>query len=356
MPTITKSFDELFAQVVKNGASDLHIAVARHPTIRIDGQLMPLTKFDIVTSPEAEAFARMIVPEADWERFLKEKELDLSYMFQDLVRFRVNVFRERGSTAVALRVIPTKVRTFEELNLPGDVFREFSTKQQGFFLVVGPTGHGKSTTLAAMVDYMNHLRADHIITIEDPIEYLFASDKSLIVQREIGVDTFEFHKALRSMFREDVDVAMIGEMRDPETIATAVTAAETGHLVLSTLHTNNAAQTVDRIIDSFPPGQQPQIRAQLAATLIALVSQRLVPRISGGLIPAVEILIATSAVRTVIRENKVHEVDMLIETGLEHGMVSLNRSLADLVKRGEISMETAMLYSLRPEELQVLVR
>ncbi len=356
MPTITKNFDDLFIQVVKNGASDLHIAVGRYPTIRIDGQLLPLTKFDIVTPAESDGFVRMVIPEHDVERFLKEKELDLSFMFQDLVRFRVNVFHERGTPAAALRVIPTKIRTFEELNLPPDVFKEFSSRQQGFFLVVGPTGHGKSTTLAAMVDYMNRMRADHIITIEDPIEYLFTSDKSLIVQREVGVDTFEFHKALRSMFREDVDVAMIGEMRDPETIATAVTAAETGHLVLSTLHTNNAAQTVDRIIDSFAPAQQPQIRAQLAATLVAIVSQRLIPRIAGGLIPAVEILIATSAVRTVIRENKIHEVEMLIETGLEHGMVSLNRSLVELVKRGEISVDTAMLYSLRPEELQVLLR
>lgn len=356
MSSITKDFEELFSQIVKNGASDLHVSVGRYPTLRIDGQLVPLTKFDVVTPSESESFIRLIVPEGDVERFFKEKELDLSYMFQDLVRFRVNVFHERGSPAAALRVIPTKIRTFEELSLPAEIFKEFATKQQGFFLVVGPTGHGKSTTLAAMVDYMNHLRADHVITIEDPIEYLFTSDKSLIVQREVGVDTFEFQKALRSMFREDVDVAMIGEMRDPETIATAVTAAETGHFVLSTLHTNNAAQTVDRIIDSFSPAQQPQIRAQLAATLVGIVSQRLVPRISGGLIPAIEILIATSAVRTVIRENKVHEIEMLIETGLDFGMVSLNRSLADLVKRGEINVETAMLYSLRPEELQVLLR
>ena len=261
MPTITKDFEEIFSQIVKNGASDLHIAAGRHPTLRIDGQLVPLTKFDIVTPTDAEEFVRLLVPKTDIDRFFKEKELDLSYMFQDVVRFRVNVFHERGAPAAALRVIPTKIRSFEELSLPSEVFKEFSNKQQGFFLVVGPTGHGKSTTLAAMVDYMNHLRADHIITIEDPIEYLFTSDKSFIVQREVGIDTLEFHKALRSMFREDVDVAMIGEMRDPETIATAVTAAETGHLVLSTLHTNNAAQTVDRIIDSFPPGQQPQIRS-----------------------------------------------------------------------------------------------
>src|SRR3989344_2706654 len=263
MPSVTKNFDDLFEQVVKNGASDLHISVGRNPTIRIDGQLVPLSSFDSVTSQDADSFIKKIVPEADQERFIKEKELDLSYMFQDVVRFRVNVFHERGSPAAALRVIPTKIRTFEELNLPADIFKEFSSKQQGFFLVVGPTGHGKSTTLAAMVDYMNHMRADHIITIEDPIEYLFTSDKSLIVQREVGVDTFEFHKALRSMFREDVDVAMIGEMRDPETIATAATAAETGHLVPSTLHTNNAAQTIDRIIDVFPAEQQGQIRIQL---------------------------------------------------------------------------------------------
>jgi len=223
-------------------------------------------------------------------------------------------------------------------------------------LVVGPTGHGKTTTLAAMVDYINRTRTDHVITIEDPIEYLFTSDRAIVDQREVGVDTKGFHQALRSMFREDVDVAMIGEMRDADTIGAAVTAAETGHLILSSLHTNNAAQTIDRIIDSFPGHQQGQIRQQLAATLVAIVSQRLIPRISGGLIPAVEVLIGTPAVRTLVREGKVHELDLVIETNSDLGMQSLNRSLVDLVRRGEIAMDQAAAYSLNPDELSVLLR
>lgn len=355
MPTISKNFEELFAQVLKDGASDLHITVGRHPTVRVDGALVPLLKYDVVTPETAHSFVMALLEEEKKERYLREKELDLSYNFQDLVRFRVNVFNERGYAGAALRVIPTTIHTFEELSLPS-ILVNICQKTQGFFLVVGPTGHGKSTTLAAMIDYMNHNRPEHIITIEDPIEYLFISDRALIIQREIGMDTTDFHRALRSMFREDVDVAMIGEMRDPDTMATAVTAAETGHLVLSTLHTNNASQTVDRIIDSFPSAQQSQIRTQLASTLIGIVSQRLIPRVAGGLIPAVEILVATPAVRTVIRENKTHELDMIIETGLDYGMVSLNRSLVDLVKRGEITLESAMLYSLRPEELKSLLK
>ena len=229
-------------------------------------------------------------------------------------------------------------------------------KQQGFLLIVGPTGHGKSTTLAALVDYINHERAEHIITIEDPIEYLFTSDRSTIDQREVGSDTLDFHGALKSMFREDVNVAMIGEMRDAETMATAVTAAETGHLVISSLHTNNAAQTIDRIIDTFPGSQQQQIRTQLSSTLIAVISQRLIPRMSGGLMPAAEVMIANSAVRNLIRENRVHEIDLVVETSSDTGMVSLNRSLIDLVRKGEISMENAVNFSLNPEELQSSMR
>ena len=225
-------------------------------------------------------------------------------------------------------------------------------KQQGFLLIVGPTGHGKSTTLAALVDYINHNRADHIMTVEDPIEYLFTSDRSIIDQREVGSDTASFNRALKSMFREDVDMAMIGEMRDAETMAIAVTAAETGHLIISSLHTNNAAQTIDRIIDTFPGSQQQQIRAQLSSTLIAIISQRLIPCISGGLVPAVEVLIANAAVRNLIRENRVHEVDLVVETSLDVGMISLNRSLIDLVRRGESSMENAINFSQNREELE----
>lgn len=349
------NLEGLLSTVVKEGSSDLHITVGRHPTIRIDGSLIPLLK-EAVTTPEnaEELIFEMLSPEQK-ERFTRENELDFSYNFKDRVRFRVNVFRQRGYIGAALRLIPDQVKTFKELNLP-PILEEFSKFQQGFFLAVGPTGHGKSTTLAAMIDYINRGRPDHIITIEDPVEYIFASDRAIIDQREVGTDTASFQRALKSVFREDVDVAMVGEMRDTETIAMAVTAAETGHLVLSTLHTNNAAQTIDRIIDSFPGTQQGQIRTQLAATLIGIISQRLLPKTGGGLIPAVEILIANSAVKNLIRENKIHEIDLIIETSSEKGMMSLNRSLSMLVRNGDVTAETAMLYSLNPGELKSLLR
>ena len=286
---MAEQFEDLLSTVLRENASDLHLAVGRRPTIRVDGALIELAKQSILTPEGARELVFSMLSNGQQERFLAERELDLSYSYRDKARFRVNIFFQKGFMGAALRLIPTAIRTFEELNLP-PILAEFAIRPQGFLLVVGPTGHGKTTTLAAMVDYINHQRTDHIITVEDPIEYLFTSDRSVIDQREVGSDTQSFGRALRSMFREDVDVAMIGEMRDPETMATAVTAAETGHLILSTLHTNNAAQTVDRIIDSFPVDQQGQIRAQLASTLIGIVSQRLIPRVSGGLIPAVEVL------------------------------------------------------------------
>lgn len=347
-------FEDLLSLVVKENASDLHVSVGRHPTLRIDGALVPLLKEEVVTPNSARDFIFSMLTEEQKERYLAQKDLDLSYNFRDRARFRVNIFHQRGFMGAALRLIPAKIRTFKELNLP-PVLEEFSVRQQGFLLVVGPTGHGKSTTLAALVDKINHLRADHIITIEDPIEYLFTSDRAIIDQREIGIDAADFPRALKSMFREDVDVAMVGEMRDAETMAMAVTAAETGHLILSTLHTNNAAQTIDRIIDSFPPSQQNQIRAQLASSLIGIISQRLVPKVSGGLIPAVEVMLANTAVRNLIRENKIHELDLVIETSSDQGMVSLNRSLAELVRKGEISVENAVAYSTNPQELQSLL-
>jgi len=355
MVTSQQIFEQLLEHVVKQSASDLHISVGRRPTLRLDGSLVPLLQYEVIAPDMARDFIFAITNEAQQERFPNEKDLDFSYNFRDRARFRVNIFFQRGFMGAALRLIPTKIRTTEELSLP-PIVAEFANYQQGFFLVVGPTGHGKSTTLAAIIDLVNHTRADHIITIEDPIEYLFVSDRSTIDQREVGIDTIDFHRALKSMFREDVDVGMIGEMRDAETMAAAVTAAETGHLIFSTLHTNNAAQTIDRIIDTFPPGQQSQIRAQIASTLIGIVSQRLIPRISGGLVPVVEVMIANSAIRNLIRENKIHELDLVIETSSEQGMISLNRGLVDLVRRGEISMENAVLYSTNPAELQTLMR
>lgn len=350
-----QSFEDLLSAVVKEGASDLHISAGRKPTLRIDGNLVPLANRDIVTPETAQEFVFALLSEPQKEKFLKEFELDFSYNFRDRARFRVNVFHQKGFMSAALRLIPTKIRTLEELGLPL-IIREFLTRKQGFLLVVGPTGHGKSTTLAAIIDEINRTRTEHIITIEDPIEYLFISDHAIIDQREVGLDTASFHRALRSVFREDVDVAMIGEMRDAETMATAVTAAETGHFVLSTLHTNNAAQTIDRIIDTFSAHQQNQIRAQLASTLIGVISQRLIPRINGGLVPAVEVLIANPAARNLIRENKTHEIDLVIDTSADQGMISLNHSLTDLVRRGEIALEEALLYSLNPSELSMLLK
>lgn len=354
MATVAEQFEELLQTVLKENGSDLHFTVGRRPSIRVAGSLIELSKYPVVTPAAMKDFIGVMLNSEQLDRFLAEKELDLSYAFKDKARFRINVFFQRGFMGAALRLIPTNIRDFRELNLP-PIVSEFCERPQGFVLVVGPTGHGKTTTLAAMVDYINHARADHIVTIEDPIEYLFTSDRAIIDQREVGLDTRDFHTALRSIFREDVDVGMIGEMRDPETMSTAVTAAETGHLIFSSLHTNNAAQTIDRIIDSFRADQQGQIRSQLASTLIAIISQRLIPRIQGGLIPAVEVIIGNPAVRNLIRENKVHELDLVIETSSDQGMISLNRSLVDLVRRGEISIEQASIYSLNPGELSSLL-
>jgi twitching motility protein PilT len=255
---------------------------------------------------------------------------------------------------IALRLIPNVIRTLAELNLP-PILQSFTQRPQGFFLCVGPVGQGKSTTLAALVNHINQTRTDHIVTIEDPIEYVFTEDKALIDQREVGIDTESFETALTAAFREDVDVIMVGEMRSYETIATAVTAAETGHLVYSTLHTNDAAQTINRIIDTFPGDQQSQIRTQLASSLIAIFSQRLIPHIAGGLVPAYELLINNSAVSNLIRENRIHEINSVIETGLEQGMIDMNRSLLRLVQNGDITVENAFTYSTNPKGLERLM-
>jgi len=337
---------ELLEAVGKQNASDLHISVGRHPTLRIDGDLIPLVKKPIITPEDAQGLVLALLNEEQKQRFLKEKELDFAYSYKDKARFRVNVFFQQGYMGASLRFLPFKIKTLKELSLPS-VLEKFTQHTQGFFLVVGPSGHGKSTTLAALIDIINHKRNDHIITIEDPIEYIFTQDRCIIDQREVGFDTESFHRALRSAFRQDPDVIMVGEMRDLETISTALTAAETGHLVFATLHTNNAAQTIDRIIDSFPASAQSQIKIQLAATLLGVVSQRLIPRIEGGRIPAVEIMFSNPAVRNLVREGKTHQLDMVIETSAEEGMISLNKSLADLVHKGEISLENAELIGTK---------
>lgn len=351
----SKLLEELIVHVGQEGASDLHLTVGRHPTLRVTGQLIPLVDKPVLTPEMTEGLVATMLPKEKKEKFFKEKELDFSFPYKDKMRFRINAFYQRGFVGAAFRLIDVKIKTVEELNLPA-ILVDFTRKKQGFFLVVGPTGHGKSTTLAAMIDLINHERSEHILTIEDPVEYLFIQDRSIVDQREVRIDTESFALALRSMFREDINVAMIGEMRDPETIAAAVTAAETGHLIFSSLHTNSASQTIDRIIDSFPAAQQPQIRSQLSVTLLGVFSQRLVPRVSGGLIPAYELMIATSAVRNLIREGKVHEIDLIIDTSSNEGMISLNRSLLELLRRGEITTEVAITYSLNPDEFKTLAR
>lgn len=345
---------DLILITAKEGASDLHITAGKHPTLRISGSLIPLLNKSVISKDLAEGLIFAMLNPDKKEEFLRNKELDFSYNFEDKVRFRVNVYIQKGYYAASLRLIPVEIKTIEELNLP-QALKDFARKEQGFFLVVGPTRHGKSTTLASLIDIINHEQAKHIVTIEDPVEYLFVQDKSIISQREVGSDTLSFSNALRSMFREDVDIAMIGEMRDRTTISAAVTAAETGHLIFSSLHTNNASQTIFRIIDAFPSEQQMQIRSQLSGSLLGVFSQRLIPRISGGLIPAYELLISNTAVQNLIRENRIYEIDIVIETSRELGMVSLNQSLFDLVTKGEITMENAMLYSYNPKALKGLV-
>lgn len=349
-----KKLAELMILAAQQGASDLHLSIGRHPTVRIDGNLVPISNEPILTPESLAGLIAVLLNPEQQEKLITEKEIDFAFSYQDKVRFRVNVYFQRGYLSAALRLIPYHIRTIEELNLP-PILHEISKYNQGFYLVVGPAGHGKTTTMAAIVDEINHKRMDHIITIEDPIEYIYIQDRSLIDQREVGTDTVSFHRGLRSVLRQDPDVIVIGEMRDPESMAIALTAAETGHLVLSTLHTNSASQTIDRIIDSFPADQQNQIRSQLASTLIGIVSERLVPRISGGRIPACEIMFANSAIKNLIREKKTYQIDLVIETSSQEGMVSLNRSLLELVKRREISLETAEAYSINPQELRQLM-
>lgn len=349
-----KELEDVILSVIREGGSDIHLSTNHHPTIRVSGNLVPLIKKTVLTAEDTLGFVAELLSKDKKEEFLKTKEMDFSYSFSEEARFRGNAFYQRGAVGIALRLIPRKIKTFAELNLP-DILTDFARKKQGFFLTVGPVGQGKSTTLASMVNLINHERTEHIITIEDPIEYLFEEDKSIIDQREVRIDTRDFYTALRSAFRQDVDVLMIGEMRGAETISTAVTAAETGHLVLSTLHTNNAAQTVDRIIDSFPPEGQDQIRVQLAGSLLGIFSQRLIPRISGGMIPAYELLINNNAVSNLIREGRTHEINVVIETGSEHGMIDMNKSLAELVRSGEITQEDAYLYSFNPAGLEKII-
>ncbi|HKU19216.1 MAG TPA: type IV pilus twitching motility protein PilT [Candidatus Saccharimonadales bacterium] len=345
----------LLEEVVKKKASDLHLQVGLPPMLRVDGALIPVAGADVLSDEAVETLIFAILDEDQKQILLKDKEFDFSFAFGDLGRFRVNAFHERGNLAAALRLIPNEILSIEQLGLP-PIVNKFADYPRGLVLVTGPTGSGKSTTLAAMINKINNERAEHIITIEDPIEYTHRSKKSVIVQREVHYDTYSFSAALRSALREDPDVVLIGEMRDLETIASAITIAETGHLVFATLHTNSAAQSIDRMIDVFPPHQQPQIRSQLSNILMAICSQRLIPQIGGGRIAAAEVLVATPAVRNIIREGKTHQLEAVIQTGSEFGMQSMDKTLVGLVHNGTISYDDARMVAVDPEELDRLMR
>jgi twitching motility protein PilT len=349
-----RELSALIELIIQEQASDLHLSFGAHPLIRVSGTLIPLVKKPILNDEDMKSFAKTLMRDDQFKRYESFQEIDFSYENTEGVRFRGNAFWQRGKMGIALRLIPNVIRTYDELNLP-PILESFTQRSQGFFLCVGPVGQGKSTTLAAMVNTINKSRAEHIVTIEDPIEYVYQEEKALIDQREIGIDSESFETALNAAFRQDVDVILVGEMRNTETIAAAVTAAETGHLVYSTLHTNDAAQTINRIVDSFPGGQQDQIRVQLASSLIGIFSQRLIPHIAGGLVPAYELLINNTAVSNLIRENRIHEIPSVIETGLEQGMIDMNRSLSRLVQNGDITVENAFTYSVNPKGLERLI-
>lgn len=345
----------LLEEVIKKKASDLHIQVGLPPMLRVDGQLLAISGTEKLTEEAVEALIFAILDEDQKQILLKDKEFDFSFAFGDLGRFRVNAFHERGNLAAALRLIPNEILTIEQLGLP-PVVNKFAEYPRGLVLVTGPTGSGKSTTLAALLHKINMERAAHVVTIEDPIEFTHTSQKSVIVQREVHYDTYSFSAALRSSLRQDPDVVLIGEMRDLETIAAAITIAETGHLVFATLHTNSAAQSIDRMIDVFPPHQQPQVRSQLANILMAICAQRLVPAIGGGRIAAAEIMVATPAVRNIIREGKSHQLDAVIQTGAEFGMQSMDKTLVSLIHSGAITYEEARMVAVDLDELDRLMR
>lgn len=345
----------LLEEVVRRRASDLHLQVGLPPMIRIDGALVPIAGFNPLDEAAVETLVFAILDKDQQQILLKDKEFDFSFAFGTMGRFRVNAYHERGNLAAALRLIPNEIKTIAELGLPNTVLN-FADFPRGLVLITGPTGSGKSTTLAALVDKINTERSQHIITIEDPIEFTHRSKKSVVVQREVHYDTYSFSAALRSSLRQDPDVVLIGEMRDLETISSAITIAETGHLVFATLHTNSAAQSIDRIIDVFPPHQQPQVRSQLANILMAICSQRLIPAIGGGRVAAAEILITNPAVRNIIREGKAHQLDAVIQTGADQGMQTMDRTLVNLVQAGTITYDSAREFAVDLVEFERLMR
>lgn len=343
--------DGLLREMVRLRGSDLHLAAGQPPRVRIDGSLADVEGRDPLGPEDTLRLVRSLLPAPRWRRFEEDRELDLSFEVPGLARFRGNCFRQRGSVAMSVRHIPTEVTPLADLGLPS-VLNHLAQRPRGLVLVTGPTGSGKSTTLAAMVDGINRGRAGHILTVEDPVEFVHRPRRCLVNQREVGTDTRSFAAALKYALRQDPDVILIGEMRDPETIGSALTIAETGHLVLSTLHTNSAADTVNRVIDAFPPDHQTQVRNQLASVLEGVVTQILLPRADGpGRVAAAEVLVATAAVRAVIRDEKVHQIGSLMQAGRKHGMRTLNDSLARLYLKGDIALEAALSRSADPREL-----
>ena len=351
----------LLREVIKRKASDLHISVATPPAIRIDGELNYIADAGVWTNSDVEQALQSVLTEAQLERYKREGELDFSFSYKSddgvEARFRGNVYLESRRMAAAFRLIPLSIRSIDDLNLP-PILKEISKKRRGLFLVTGPTGHGKSTTLASIINEINTTRNDHIITIEDPVEFMYKSSKCLVRQREIGADTMSFAEGLRRALRQDPDVILIGELRDLETTGAAVTAAETGHLVLGTLHTQDAAQSIDRLIDVFPPHQQPQVRVQLGSVLVGICSQQLIPRgkeFGGGRVCATEVLIANPAVKNCIREGKTNQIKTLIQTGTNSGMHTMEQSLATFVKHHLLPLDVALTYAYDPKELQRLL-
>ena len=349
------SLPELLRIMTERNASDLHITVGSPPVIRLDGRLVPL-RMEPLTPVETKQMCYSILTEAQKKKFEEESELDLSFGIKDLSRFRSNMFLQRGAVAGAFRTIPYQIRSFQELGLP-PLVKELTQKPRGLILVTGPTGCGKSTTLATMIDEINSTRSEHIVTIEDPIEYVHTHKKGIVNQREIGSDTDSFKKALKYILRQDPDIVLIGEMRDLETIEAALTIAETGHLAFATLHTNSCVQTINRIMDVFPPFQQPQVRAQLSMVLEGVLSQILIPRLGGaGRVLALEIMVPNAAIRNLIREEKVHQIYSQMQMGqTKFGMQTLNQSLCDLFMRNVIAYEDAVSRSSDPDELNTMI-
>lgn len=346
---------QLLELIVSHNASDLHLTVGVKPTLRIDGILHPVEDHPVLTPERAEGLVNSMVTDDQKKRLEEERELDFSMALGEKARYRINVYHQRGYVGAALRLIPTVIKSYEDLGLPSEM-AGFAKMKQGLVLFAGPTGHGKSTTQAALIDDINRNRAEHIVTIEDPVEYVHRHKRSIVNQREVHQDTNSFPDALRAVLREDPDVVLIGEMRDPETMQAAMSIAETGHLVFATIHTNDAPQTIDRIIDTFPSYQQNQVRSQLSQVLSGVISQRLLPRIGGGRIPAVEVLIATMAVKNLIREAKTHQIPGVIQTSSEDGMMSMEKVLAILIEQGLIKLDDAMLYANDQVTLSKLVK